>query len=181
MVVGRFNEHRVRLFSVFHLAYSRNVYVCLFSLIDDLSKSDVFIMILVPELYVVLLEMIPTMAIKLATSTCMSVLTLCTADLVSMERKKMLMLSVIVWARSWFLWAPFIFPLRVYFAILPLTVFGTLSILGGLLMCIVNYGFHIKPKTAQLEANINNLIADESKNVSWFDRFPVKSYDVRQI
>lgn len=136
------------------------------------------ILIAVKETHVVALEMIPTMAIKLATSASLALLTTCTADLVTMEKKKILMLSVTVWARGWFLWAPFIFPLRVYFAILPLTVFATLSIIGGVLTCIVNYGLYIKPKKQQLEANIQNIIEGETKNAWWFNRSS-KSYDIQ--
>lgn len=125
--------------------------------------------------------MFPTMAIKMATSTGLCLLTICTADLVCMEKKKILMLSVGVWARAWFLWAPFIFMLRVYDTVLPLTVFATLSVLGGALTCVVNYGLGITPKKhEQRDENIRNIIVDDSKNVWWFNRFAKNSYDVRQ-
>lgn len=125
--------------------------------------------------------MFPTMAIKLGTSIALCLLTVCTADLVSTEKKKILMLSVGVWARAWFLWAPFVFMLRVYDTVLPLTVFATLSVLGGVLTCIVNYGLGIEPKKRERrEANIQSIITDDSTNVWWLNRFSKKSYDVRQ-
>lgn len=133
------------------------------------------------EAHVVALEMLPTMGIKLATSTGLCLLTICTADLVTMEKKKILMLSVGVWARAWFLWAPFIFMLKVYDTVLPLTVFATLSVLGGALTCVVNYGLGIKPKQhEQRDANIQNIIANDTKNTWWLNRFSKSSYDVRQ-
>lgn len=82
--------------------------------------------------------MAPTLAIKTATSIGMCVLTACTVELVCAERKKILVFSSTVWARAWFLWAPFIFVLRAYDVVLPLTVFATLSVLGGVLMVIIH-------------------------------------------
>lgn len=87
--------------------------------------------------------MIPSMAIKMATSTGLCILMTCTADLVTQEKKKMLMLSAVIWSRAWFLWAPFIFVLRMYDNVLPLTVFATLIVFGGILMSVVNYS-HLK-------------------------------------
>lgn len=78
------------------------------------------------------------MAIKLATSTGLCILLTCTADLVTPDKKRILMLSCAVWSRAWFLWSPFIFVLRMYDAVLPLTVFATLIVIGGALMTVVN-------------------------------------------
>lgn len=130
------------------------------------------------ETHVVALEMFPTMGIKLATSTGLCLLTVCTGQLVPIEKKGILMLSVTVWARGWFLWAPIIFMLKVYDTILPLTMFATLSVVGGILMCIVNHGLEIKPKRRQkLDATIQAIIAED--NVRWFDRFSKGSYDLK--
>lgn len=90
------------------------------------------------ETHVVALEMAPTLAIKTATSIGMCVLTVCTVELVCAERKKILMFSCTVWARAWFLWAPFIFVLRTYDVILPLTIFGGLSVVGGALLVLIH-------------------------------------------
>lgn len=81
--------------------------------------------------------MIPCIFIKLATSTAMAVLTTSTADLVSPDKKKILMFSCAVVARGWFLWAPFIGATSFYGVLVPLTVFAALSVVGGCLnICI---------------------------------------------
>lgn len=82
--------------------------------------------------------MAPTLAIKAATSVGMCVLTVCTVDLVATERKRILMFSATIWSRAWFLWAPFIFVLQSFGVNLPLTVFATLSVVGGLLLVLVH-------------------------------------------
>lgn len=82
--------------------------------------------------------MAPTIAIKVATSIGMCVLAAYTADLVSAERKRILMFSSTVWARALFVWAPFVNVLVAYDVVLPLTVFSTMSIIGGILMIIIH-------------------------------------------
>lgn len=37
-----------------------------------------------------------------------------------------------------FLWAPFIFVLKTYDVVLPLTIFATLSVVGGVLMVVIH-------------------------------------------
>lgn len=130
--------------------------------------------------HVVALQMFPTMAIKLATSTGLCLLTVCTSELVAMERRKILMLSVTVWARGWFVWAPTIFMLKVYDTILPLTMFASLSVIGGTLMCIVNHSLEIKRK----KRPVNNIkthtsICDDTTERIWFVRFSKNSYDLK--
>lgn len=94
------------------------------------------------EKHIVALEMLPTMAIKTATSTGLSILFTGTSELVAPEKRKILAFSVTVWARAWFVWAPFIFVLKKYFVVLPLTVFATLCIIGGVLTSVVNHSDH---------------------------------------
>lgn len=123
--------------------------------------------------HVVALEMAPTMAIKVSTSIGMCVLTVCTADLVSSERKKILVFSSTVWARAWFVWAPFIFLLKNYDLALPLTVFATLSVVGGILMVIIHqnqYKVYLEDCERRLQAmravrSISNAGLDWIKNV----------------
>lgn len=117
------------------------------------------------EKHVVALEMIPTMGIKLATSTALSILTTCTADLVSVEKKKILMFAATVWARAWFLWAPFIFVLKRYFVVLPLTVFATLNIIGGILTSIVNHSHHKSINKKELSPPQLDQPVDNIENV----------------
>lgn len=99
--------------------------------------------------------MLPTMAIKTATSAGLSILITCTGELVAPEKRKILMFSVTVWARAWFVWAPFIFVLRRYFVVLPLTVFATLCILGGILTSVINHTHHKNHKKMQQNRSEN--------------------------
>lgn len=102
--------------------------------------------------HIVALEMIPSIAIKIATSSSLSILTTCTADLVAGEKKKTLMFSAAVWARAWFLWAPFIGMVKVYGPTAPLTIFATLAVLGGVLTSVINHSNHRSHKKAQRSA-----------------------------
>lgn len=86
--------------------------------------------------------MIPSIAIKVATSSSLSILTTCTVDLVDPEKRKTLMFSAAVWARAWFLWAPFIGVTKKYGATMPLTIFATLAVVGGILTSLINHSHH---------------------------------------
>lgn len=133
----------------------------------------------------VALEMAPTLAIKTATSIGMCVLTACTVELVSAERKKILMFSSTVWARAWFLWAPFIYVLRVYEVVLPLIVFATLSVVGGILMIIIHqnqYSAYLKDCEKRIQAmravrSISNAGLDWIKSV----RRSSVLYDIEEV
>lgn len=123
---------------------------------------------IVQDSHVVALEMIPSMAIKLATSTGLCLLMACTADLVSPEKKKMLMFSATIWSRAWFLWAPFIFVLRKYDPVLPLTVFATLIVIGGILMSVVNYSHNGgKKKIKEAISNTTVCTISDGKIADW--------------
>lgn len=100
--------------------------------------------------------MAPTLAIKIASSVGMCVLTACTAELVAADRKKMLMFSSTVWARAWFLWAPFVNVLKSFDVILPLTVFATLSVIGGLIMVVIHQNQY-KTYLKDCEQRIQNM------------------------
>lgn len=127
----------------------------------------------VTEPHWVALEMAPTLAIKVTTSIGMCVLTVCTADLVSADRKKILMFSSTVWARAWFLWCPFIFLLKSYDIVLPLTIFATLSVVGGALMLLIHqnqYKAYLEDCEQRIQAmravrTISNAGLDFIKNV----------------
>lgn len=91
---------------------------------------------------IVALEMLPCIAIKIATSSSLSILTTCTSELVDPERQKTLQFSASVWARAWFLWAPYINTTKSYGPLIPLTIFATLSVVGGLLTSVINHSHH---------------------------------------
>lgn len=128
--------------------------------------------------------MAPTLAIKTATSIGMCVLTVCTAELVAADRKKILMFSSTVWARAWFLWAPFIFVLKTYDVVLPLSAFATLSVVGGVLMVFIHqnqYKTYLEDCEQRIQAmravrTISNAGLDWIKNVR---RSSV--YDIEEI
>lgn len=101
--------------------------------------------------HIVALEMIPSILIKVATSSSMSVLTTCTVDLVSAEKKKTLQFTSSIWARAWFLWAPFIGLAKVYGPTAPLWIFATLAVIGGILTSIINHSHHRNHKKQQTE------------------------------
>lgn len=126
----------------------------------------------VQESHVVALEMMPSMAIKVATSTGLCLLMACTADLVATEKKKTLMFSAVIWSRAWFLWAPFIFTLKKYDPVLPLTVFATLIVVGGALMTLINYSNDDSKKkkakqTTTMAENHNVCAISDGKIVDW--------------
>lgn len=104
--------------------------------------------------------MIPCIAIKMATSSSLSILTTCTADLVVMEKKKTLMLSASIWARGWFLWAPFISLTKKYGTLVPLNIFATLAVIGGILTSIINHSHH---KNHKKKAQILKTAAELSE------------------
>lgn len=113
--------------------------------------------------HIVALEMIPCVAIKIATSSSLCILTTCTADLVEGAKKKTLMFSAAVWARAWFLWAPFIGVTKLYGTNMPLTIFATLAIIGGILNSFINHSHHRNHKKQQqlkLQQMSNGTIAD---------------------
>lgn len=134
--------------------------------------------------HVVALEMAPTLAIKTATSVGMCVLAACTVELVCAERKKILMFSSTVWARAWFLWAPFIYVLKTYDVNLPLSVFATLSLVGGGLLVLIHqnqYKAYLEDceqriQTMRAVRSISNAGLDWIKNVR---RSSV--YDIEEI
>lgn len=134
------------------------------------------------ETHVVALEMAPTLAIKTATSIGMCVLTVCTVDLVCADRKKILMFSSTVWARAWFVWAPFIYVLRVYVVVLPLIVFASLSVIGGILMVIVHQNqYRIYLKDCEERAQVMRAVRSiSSAGLDWIRR-KSSVFDVEEV
>lgn len=115
--------------------------------------------------HVVALEMMPSIAIKIATSASLSVLTTCTAELVVAEKKKTLMVSTVIWARAWFLWAPFIGALKVYGTYAPLTVFATLAVIGGILTSIINHSHH---RSHIHKRNVDGKSVKENRDIAYW-------------
>lgn len=120
--------------------------------------SQLIIIYAVKDTHIVALTMIPCIFIKITTSSAMAILTTCAADLVPTEMRKTLMFSSAIWARGWFLWAPFIGASSYYGALVPLTVFAALSVVGGLLCVVVDDG-----ERQAKEATQKKLVFDTEK------------------
>ncbi|XP_037033782.1 organic cation transporter protein-like isoform X2 [Bradysia coprophila] len=103
-------------------------------LISDKSKNR----------WLILTAVIP----KIAVSCSQSILFTCTAELVSAEKRKILIFSCVVWARMCLLTAPFIGALSAVHQVLSLSVFGILNIFGGFAMSILS-----SPKTLDRKGN----------------------------
>lgn len=111
--------------------------VSIILLIKQIPIKLNFIFFSVKDTHIVALTMIPCIFIKITTSTGMAVLTTSSADLVLPDKKKILMFSCAIWARGWFMWAPFIGATSFYGVLVPLTIFAALSVVGGcLIICI---------------------------------------------
>lgn len=108
--------------------------------------------ILVKDTHIVALTMIPCIFIKIATSAAMAVLTTSSADLVSPNKKKILMFSSAVWARAWFLWAPFLGASSYFGVLVPLTIFAALSVVGGCLNIVIYHGQCLQMKSLNIKA-----------------------------
>ncbi|KAG4065097.1 hypothetical protein HA402_007494, partial [Bradysia odoriphaga] len=74
---------------------------------------------------------------KIAVSCSQSILFTCTTELVSPDKRKILMFSCVVWARICLLTAPYIGTLLEIHQVLPLSVFGGLSAIGGVCTCLI--------------------------------------------
>lgn len=136
----------------------------------------------VKENHLVALEMIPCIAIKIATSSSMSILTTCTADLVVMEKKKTLMLSASVWARGWFLWAPFISITKKWGTLVPLNIFATMAVIGGILTSIINHSHHRshrkKEQILKTAAELSKIRNPRRNNVNALEMYTIKLNNV---
>ena len=111
------------------------------------------IVFIVKESHKLAISIIPCIAIKMTTSVAMAILTTCTVDLVAVDKKKILMFSIAVWGRIWFLWVPYIGTSARYGSIVPLTIFATLSVIGGSLICVVAHNQNPKPQRQRLGSN----------------------------
>ncbi|XP_044313019.1 solute carrier family 22 member 3 isoform X2 [Drosophila rhopaloa] len=86
----------------------------------------------------VALLMCSAMVSKMAISTTLSILTTCTVELVSDDKKKITSFSTICWARFWLLGAPFIGSTVVFGQLIPQTAFASLAIFGGLCTALIS-------------------------------------------
>ncbi|KAL9891083.1 solute carrier family 22 member 3 isoform 1-T1 [Glossina fuscipes fuscipes] len=86
-------------------------------------------------------EMIFWIILKLANSASLSVLTTCSGELVPLEQRPILMISICSFSRFCLIFAPFIsITTKIHFLI-PITIFATLALSNGVLMCVMNINF----------------------------------------
>ncbi|XP_037924364.1 solute carrier family 22 member 7-like [Hermetia illucens] len=87
------------------------------------------------------LEIIFCTGLKIANALSMSILITCTGELVTEEKRPILMFSVVTWSRIWLLIAPFIIALSTIHKLIPVTIFAGLAVINGLFMCYINEQF----------------------------------------
>lgn len=79
--------------------------------------------------------------LKLANSASLSVLTTCSSELVVQNERILLMRSILTFSRGWLIVTPFISILTKIHDLIPITIFASLAISNGLLMCYLNLNF----------------------------------------
>lgn len=79
--------------------------------------------------------------LKLANSASLSILTTCSGELVTPEKRSMLMLSSACFSRFWLIFAPFIIITTKVHILIPITIFASLAVSSGMLMCFLNIHF----------------------------------------
>lgn len=84
------------------------------------------------------LLMLSAMISKAAISCTLSILTTCTTELVTEDKKKICAFSTIVWARSWLLTAPFVGATVIFGQLVPQTAFASFTIIGGVLSILIS-------------------------------------------
>ncbi|XP_053686309.1 organic cation transporter protein [Sabethes cyaneus] len=84
------------------------------------------------------LLMLSAMVAKCSISCCLTLLTVCTTELVSEKKKKGAAYSSIVWARIWLLGAPFVGATVIFGQLVPQTAFGSLTLIGGIIAGSIN-------------------------------------------
>lgn len=68
----------------------------------------------------------------------LAVLTNCTHELATPDKKKLLVFSAVVWGRIWFMGAPLIGAFNVYGKYVPQTIYAVISLVGGLLSMLIS-------------------------------------------
>ncbi|XP_073819662.1 solute carrier family 22 member 19-like [Musca autumnalis] len=86
-------------------------------------------------------EMIFWLFIKLVNSASLVVLTVCSGELVSPEKRALLSLSTGCFSRLWLCIGPFILVLNTVHRLLPITIFATMALSSGTLMCFLSIHF----------------------------------------
>ncbi|XP_001663173.2 solute carrier family 22 member 8 [Aedes aegypti] len=123
----------------------------------------------------VALLMLTAMISKMSISTCLSILTTCTSELVSANKKNGAVYSTIVWARFWLLGAPFVGATIVFGQLVPQTAFGSLTILGGVIAGSIN-GTRTHPVVKRNSVYPETISTSEN----WISEKPIGVNDLKQ-
>ncbi|XP_059610465.1 organic cation transporter protein isoform X1 [Phlebotomus argentipes] len=100
----------------------------------------------------VVLEMTTAMITKTAISTTLSILTTCTTELVSADKRRICAFSTIVWARIWLLTAPFIGATTIFGEYVAQTALSIMSVVGGFITMLIS-----SPRTLPARKKKTNL------------------------
>lgn len=103
--------------------------------------------------YLVILLMLTSMCAKISISTTLSILTTCSTEFVTAEKKRKCGYEIIVWARIWLLAAPFVGATVVFGKLVPQTVMSIANIVGGLLTAAI-----VSPRTIPLPEKSHNCL-----------------------
>ncbi|XP_001359431.4 solute carrier family 22 member 3 isoform X1 [Drosophila pseudoobscura] len=116
----------------------------------------------------VALLMCSAMVSKMAISTTLSILTTCTVELVSDDKKKITSFSTICWARFWLLGAPFIGSTIFLGQLVPQTAFASLAICGGICTALIT-----SPRTHPISRPTSSPTAQGAQNMASASQFTI--------
>ncbi|XP_075166019.1 solute carrier family 22 member 3-like [Haematobia irritans] len=86
-------------------------------------------------------EMIFWLFLKLVNSASLVILTTCSGELVTADKRPLLMASIGTFSRFWLILGPFILVFMRVNHLLPITIFATMAVSSGALMCFLNIHF----------------------------------------
>ncbi|XP_055923804.1 organic cation transporter-like protein isoform X2 [Eupeodes corollae] len=114
------------------------------------------------------LLMMSAMISKAAISCTLSILTTCTTELVTEDKKKICAFSTIVWARIWLLTAPFVGATVIFGQLVPQTAFASFTIIGGVLSTLISSPRTISKQKTTLTSTtiINDTKCHQSSNIN---------------
>lgn len=108
---------------------------------------------------------------KAAISSTLAILTTCTVELVSPQKRKICAFSTIVYARVFLLAAPFIGATIEFGQLVPQTAFSTLALIGGLLSLLISSPPTI-PRTTTTTTKHLNLPKELPREI-----YTIKNFD----
>ncbi|KXJ73640.1 hypothetical protein RP20_CCG015359 [Aedes albopictus] len=104
------------------------------------------------------LLMLTAMIPKVCISCCLALLVTCTAELVTASKKNGVVYSCTVWGRTCFLVAPYIVATVQFGQLVPLTAFGSMAFVGGIILMCIN-GTRTYPMTQKTSVYRDTVVA----------------------